>query len=595
MFLILLPVIILLYLLKQKHQDYPISSIILWHEALKDVEANAPWQKLRSNILMILQLMAMSLLIFSLAKPYILTETDNVSDLIMVIDTSASMQCKDVLPSRFEAAKKEMVKIVENSRPGVRFTVISMGFQTTIEVNKSTDKGRVLDSIRQIKVTNGVANIQEARSILRALVNEADNAEIVVFSDTDHDLAGGNVKFIEVAGQNDNAAVTLLSTSVRNDEILALSTLANYSSEQKTLSLTLYGDERVIDAREIVLGPKEIKDVYWNDIPQDVVLLSCTIETPDDLEADNTARTVVNPHKTRKVLLVTEKNIFLEKALSLIPGIELFKTNTQNINLQEGYNLYIYDGILPEKLPSDGNVMVFNPPHGNKHIEVSEDDLQPGGTWEYDHSLMNNVNDRSFAVSKMRDMVVPEWGEVVLSAGGAPAIIAGQKGSQKIIVVGFDLHQTDIPLRPAFPIMIANFTEWLVPSRTQEIPHLLPFENAAFNVIPEAEEVWVITPSGKKVSVAPPFPVMPYAHTEELGFYTIEQRTNKGTQYDFFAVNFPADESDLSFHEAQIENDMDSLEKNNAPYDVGYNMTWIFALFALVVICLEWWVYNYGN
>ena len=330
-FLLLLPVIVLLYLLKQKHQDYPVSSIMLWHKALKDVEANAPWQKLRSNILMFLQLLAMSLLIFSLAKPYVLTKRDNISDLIMVLDTSASMQCKDVLPSRFEAAKKEMIRIVENSNPDMRFTVISMGFQTAIEVNKSTDKGRVLDAIRQIKITNGTANTKEADSIVRAIADETNNPRVILFSDTNYGIMDGNMEFIEMAGENDNVAIPLLSSIFQDGKIVALSTIANYSSEQKNLSLSLYGDERVIDAREIVLEPKEIKDIYWDDIPQDVIFLSCTIDTPDDLEADNTARTIVNRDKNRKVLLVTEKNIFLERAISLIPGIELFKTNRQNI------------------------------------------------------------------------------------------------------------------------------------------------------------------------------------------------------------------------------------------------------------------------
>ena len=68
-FLILIPVIILLYLLKQKVQDEPFSSTLLWQEIYKNLEAKTPFEKLKQNILMYLQILLMLLLMFALMAP----------------------------------------------------------------------------------------------------------------------------------------------------------------------------------------------------------------------------------------------------------------------------------------------------------------------------------------------------------------------------------------------------------------------------------------------------------------------------------------------------------------------------------------------
>ena len=49
---LLLPVIVALYLLKLRRTEHEVSSIYLWRRMVRDVEANAPWQKLRPNLLL---------------------------------------------------------------------------------------------------------------------------------------------------------------------------------------------------------------------------------------------------------------------------------------------------------------------------------------------------------------------------------------------------------------------------------------------------------------------------------------------------------------------------------------------------------------
>ena len=51
------PLIVAMYLLKLRREDRPVSSTFLWQRMVRDVEANAPWQKLRRSLLLLLQLL----------------------------------------------------------------------------------------------------------------------------------------------------------------------------------------------------------------------------------------------------------------------------------------------------------------------------------------------------------------------------------------------------------------------------------------------------------------------------------------------------------------------------------------------------------
>ena len=67
---LLLPVIVALYLLKLRRTERPVSSTYLWRKMVRDVEANAPWQKLKPNLLLLLQLLFLIALILGIARPF---------------------------------------------------------------------------------------------------------------------------------------------------------------------------------------------------------------------------------------------------------------------------------------------------------------------------------------------------------------------------------------------------------------------------------------------------------------------------------------------------------------------------------------------
>src|SRR5215510_12663092 len=98
--LIIGPIIVAMYLLKLRREERSISSTFLWQQMVRDVEANAPWQRLRRNWLLLLQLLLLALLVLALARPFFLANGINGHNLIVIVDRSASMGATDVQPSR---------------------------------------------------------------------------------------------------------------------------------------------------------------------------------------------------------------------------------------------------------------------------------------------------------------------------------------------------------------------------------------------------------------------------------------------------------------------------------------------------------------
>src|SRR5687768_18004548 len=94
-----IPVVVLFYLLKRSRVVKLVSSTLLWQKFLAETQANAPFQKLRHNWLLILQILLLLLAIFALSRPYFAGDAANAALRVLILDASASMQSTDVPPS----------------------------------------------------------------------------------------------------------------------------------------------------------------------------------------------------------------------------------------------------------------------------------------------------------------------------------------------------------------------------------------------------------------------------------------------------------------------------------------------------------------
>src|SRR3954453_8331839 len=88
--------LLVLYFLKLRRREVPVSSTLLWRKAVQDLQVNAPFQKLRKNLLLLLQLLLLALLCFALMRPAVNNKASASKLTVILIDRSASMAAKDV-------------------------------------------------------------------------------------------------------------------------------------------------------------------------------------------------------------------------------------------------------------------------------------------------------------------------------------------------------------------------------------------------------------------------------------------------------------------------------------------------------------------
>src|SRR5690242_11131129 len=90
--------ILLLYMLKLRRVQVQVSSTFLWEQLLREQQANAPWQKIKRNLLLILQLLILAALVLAIVRPALPVPTIASGSLIVLLDASASMNATDVSP-----------------------------------------------------------------------------------------------------------------------------------------------------------------------------------------------------------------------------------------------------------------------------------------------------------------------------------------------------------------------------------------------------------------------------------------------------------------------------------------------------------------
>lgn len=179
---IAVPSLVILYFLKLRRRDVEISTTLLWKKTIQDIQANAPFQRLRKNILLLLQLIVLAGILLALAQPQFHGEVETGKQRVILIDRSASMAATDGdaddpgAMTRLAKAKETALKLVEGMREpsafggGTADEAMVIAFDTTAEVRQqfTADKGRLRDAINSIELSDAPSELSEALRLARA-------------------------------------------------------------------------------------------------------------------------------------------------------------------------------------------------------------------------------------------------------------------------------------------------------------------------------------------------------------------------------------------------------------------------------------------
>lgn len=484
-FLIIIPVIILLYILKQKVKDEPFSSTMLWQEIYKNLEAKTPFEKLKQNILMYLQILLMILLIFALMAPVLNKGGAVQENTIIVMDNSASMQyLYEGEDSRFDYSIKLATNEIDGLSENSTVTLISCNSEATV-LYQGKDKATLKRRLKEMEPTIETGNLDIATNVVNSVIAGMTNVQILCYTDTDfasEQWTKSNEKaalIVEnVYSKGENCTLDYVNYAVEEEGVDVLCKVTNYGEQDVTQDVSLYVDSEIVDVQTVTVKAGESENVYFakQTLATDgSVVVKAELSAKDALTADNSQGTSVVANVGKKVLLLSEGNVFLEKALSLDDNVEVYKSDDVGVLNQavgeEAFDLYVFDGV---ELPVDFDISTFPENAGYLFLNYDQDFYESGYiTKDTDvtntvlsfgeSAITEYVENFSFGITNAYTYNLPEWGVPFLQTGNGEIVgYYGIVDSHNVGVLGFDIHNTDLALQTEFPIFMSQLCDWML-------------------------------------------------------------------------------------------------------------------------------------
>ena len=585
--LLTIPPVIMLYILKRKYKEEVISSSLLWREVYKNTRANTPWEKFKKNILLLLQIIIILSVILALMSPFISIGGKSYKNVIMVIDNTASMNTiYDDSNSRLEQGKTLAKEYLNSTKEGTNTYIISYDGSSNLLLNGNFNKSNATSIIDNISKSYGSGDISDVVSFVKAIGDGiGEEYEALIFTDKQVAISDIDGKIVYLGNSGLNATVDNVSHKFVDDKVKVIANVTNNGDSLYEGDFSLYNGEELVAVEGLTLQVGESKTLSFELDSLNSDYLKGELSRKDILMEDNTYYHVVNENKVKKILLVTDENIFLEKAFGSIENTEVYKTNdASNITENDDYDLYVFDNKMPEVMPRKGNILFINP-NSNEFFNVLQGG-EIGQATAVKGSVSSYLEDTQFTLSKYNIIETPYYGTNILTIDDNSIGFKGEINDRKIAALSFDLHSTDFALKKEFPILIYELGEELISTGMVYSNNFKAGEKIVVKSSDFENEINVTYPNGD---------IKELKSGEEvkgelaLGIYKINQNDNN----ESFSVNFPtSSESDTSV-EAIGENSNIVYGKSNLKS--GFNLTPIFILLAMLVVAFEWILYKKGN
>ena len=585
--LLTIPPVIMLYILKRKYKEEVISSSLLWKEVYKNTRANAPWEKFKKNIMLLLQIIIILSVILALMSPFISIGGKSYKNVIMVIDNTASMNTiYDDSNSRLEQGKTLAKEYLNSTKEGTNTYIISYDGTSNLLLNGDFNKSNAASIIDKISTSYGSGDISDVVSFVKAIGDGiGEEYEALIFTDKQVAISDINGRIVYLGNSGLNASVDNVSHKFVDDKVKVIANVTNNGDSLYEGDFSLYNGEELVAVEGVTLQVGESKTLSFQLDSLNSDYLKGELSRKDILIEDNTYYHVVNENKVKKILLVTDENVFLEKAFGIIENTEVYKTNdVSNITDNDEYDLYVFDNKMPEVMPRKGSILFINP-NSNEFFNVLEGG-EIGQATAVKGSVSSYLEDTQFTLSEYNIIETPYYGTNILTIDDNSIGFKGEINDRKIAALSFDLHATDFALKKEFPILIYELGEKLISTGMVYSNNFKAGEKIVVKSSDFENEINVTYPNGD---------IKGLKSGEEvngelaLGIYKINQNDNN----ESFSVNFPtSSESDTS---VETIGENDNIVHGKSNLKSGFNLTPIFILLAMLVVAFEWVLYKKGN
>ena len=592
-FALTLPIVVIFYLLKRRRVARLVSSTIIWQRFLNETQANSPFQKLRRNWLLIIQLFLLALVVFALIRPYFSGKSDSGRFVVVILDVSASMQATDVSLNRFDQAKNAVSKMIDGMHDSDEMVLILSGGVTEVRQSPTSVKSVLRKALDQARVTDSPTRLLDAIKLAQNLSRNRPKVEVHLFSDgissdlNEFELQDLNLVYHRLGEDGDNLGIVSLEVRPHPEQSghqSIFATIGNFSTNTISSDVALFFNDQMVGNRRVTVTPTNTASLVFTSNQSLNGVFKMRLEEDDAFHVDNVGFAMGLARSNMEVLLVTEGNVFLEKAIRSIPEVNLtVKSNLTN--LDQKVDIVVLDDVNPSVWPN-ANLMAINTQSTNWFRPSGIIEAPPIVDWKSTHNILRYVNFDNVQVARSLNIKLPTWMIPVVEAPSVPLVAVGENEGNRCVWMGFNPLDSTWPLRVSFPIFVSNAIDWLNPN---VVTNLRVGESLSVRMAEKKAVVSVTLPDGKTVETATTENgELIFSNTFQQGVYRAKFEDNE----ILFCVNlFDATESAIQARKILKMGEYGRVEAT-VQLDANKELWRWFAIFCLFLLMFEWWFYH---
>lgn len=595
-----IPILILIHILRPKPRPVEVTTLLFWQEALRERNSRMTFERLIKNLPLLLQILIVLLAALALAKPNWTHLSAQKGNLILVMDTSASMQTRSGAGTRFDLAKEKALELIEQREPNQKIMIVEAGRQAVLKTGFTDSSSRAANLVRSLAPSDAAAGLEPAVYLALSFVDPA--AEDLVYLVTDGaapDIAGlvknhPKIRPIIVGEGGRNVGITKFEFRQqidRSDQYEFMLEAKNFDRSPQACSIRLSLDNVILFDEPTRFEAREKKLLI---LPYAGVIggiAKAMLDIDDDFAVDNQAYLSLNTAKDIWVLLVSPGNPFLEKLLAAYPN---FHVNSVKEIMPSSWQEQTarHDIVIVDRLdfpPTQrGNFLLIDSYSPSIPVlKTGAVRLPRNPVWDRANPLMADVDLSGLIVEQSSRLEAGKRVTPVVTSDHTGLMYKFEAGGLRAVLLSFDITRSDLPFKVAFPVMMSNIFNWLNPHKL-EFSILQTRAGEPFDIYlsPQTDIFYTRAPYEKwqkQQAAASPFR---YTGTRRVGIYTVSENDRQR----YFTVNLADEsESDIAPQSSPLVSDRPALEPFSKEIDVQQPLWTAFIIAVGALLMVEWY------
>jgi len=600
--LIGVPILIIIYIIKNKYTEQIIPTTYLWRLSEKFLKKKKPISLISGIVSLILQILAVVIISLLIAHP-IITLPNSAKEYCFILDGSGSMNMLNGSESRIEIGKSEIVELIESSADGSKYTLVFVGDSTKVVYENLGNKEKACELLEKLEPCGITVDYKNTIKYVQECFN--NNNSLVTYLITDKEYESKNINVINVANNEINYSISNLDYAIENSALKVTGSIST-NVEKANLTLELFIDNSFVTEKEVEVSNLEEVNFEFDSEIIDFTTINVNIKNEDGLILDN-CDIIYNLEKNHAytTLIVSDRPFYLQSIINTIGNTSVrVVSRDQYSDAMVGYSLYIFDSFAPYVLPNDGTIWLFSPIASIEGAGFSVQDTMvnkeegfelkyPKNSTSAFKTLTAGLEKETVYVSEYVKYGLNKNFTTLLTHESNPIIFTGSADNGcREVVFAFDLHDSNFPMLMDFILLTKNLLTYSFPVIMEESSFVCG-DIVEINVLSNCSSIRVENPKGKINYLDVNKEVADFI-VSEAGTYkltlTFGNGENMTSKEMSIFVSLPEEESSPS--DEIIKLSLQGELKNEYSDGIYDKLIILFIILAIIYVA-DWMVYCY--